>query len=425
LLKDITGASYLRDYNFKLLPGTGPYVLNESDIKKGNSITLRRRKDYWAANHRANIGMYNFDDISKVVVRDDNLAIEMLKKGDLDYYIVGSNAPVWQERFNGPDLERGILAKRAVFNNTPASLTFMAFNMRRKPFDDIRVRKALGHLFNRGQIIEKLFYNLFKPTYSHYAGTIYENPNNPKIDYNPQEALKLLAEAGWKDRDSQGRLTKGGQPLQIEMMYANKVFEPWLTIYQEDLRKVGIGLNLRLVTFETAFKLEMQRQFDYAVGAWGAGSPFPIPHPEYHSSTADIENTNNITGFKDKRADEIIDKYSLEFDPAVRVELLKQLDGILASSHMYTLRWYDPAQRYVFLNRFGMPQGTISRIGDSDGTLAPSIPQLWWVDPEKARKLEQAMRDTSIKLDIPPVEDHYWQEQFGHAQKEMDAQSRQ
>jgi hypothetical protein len=38
------------------------------------------------------------------------------------------------------------------------------------------------------------------------------------------------------------------------------------------------------------------------------------------------------------------------------------------------------------------------------------ISRLWWVDPEKSRKLDEAMRDPTIKLDVPPVEDHYWQE---------------
>ena len=70
-----------------------------------------------------------------------------------------------------------------------------------------------------------------------------------------------------------------------------------------------------------------------------------------------------------------------------------------------------------------MPKGSFSRVGDYSGTLAPGIPQLWWVDPEKSRKFDQAMRDNSIKLEIPPEEDHYWQEQFGAAQKEMDAQT--
>jgi hypothetical protein len=42
----------------------------------------------------------------------------------------------------------------------------------------------------------------------------------------------------------------------------------------------------------------MQRQFDLVSGGWGAGSVFPNPRPEYHSSTADVLNTNNISGFK-------------------------------------------------------------------------------------------------------------------------------
>ncbi len=84
ILKDVNGATYLRDYNFKLLPGTGPYIVNDSDIEKGKSVTLRRRKDYWAEKYRVNIGQNNFDQYKSVVVRDENLAIEMEKKGELD-----------------------------------------------------------------------------------------------------------------------------------------------------------------------------------------------------------------------------------------------------------------------------------------------------------------------------------------------------
>ena len=59
-------------------------------------------------------------------------------------------------------------------------------------------------------------------------------------------------------------------------------------------------------------------------------------------------------------------------------------------------------------NRFGMPKGMHSRIGDYIGSLAPGIPQLWWSDPDRAVLADQAMRDKSIKLDVPPVEEHYW-----------------
>jgi microcin C transport system substrate-binding protein len=96
--------------------------------------------------------------------------------------------------------------------------------------------------------------------------------------------------------------------------------------------------------------------------------------------------------------------------------LLKQLDGLLANLYPYTPRWYDPAQRIVFWNKFGMPTGTLSNIGEYYGSLGPGIPQLWWFDPDKNAKLEKAMGDPSIKMDIPPVEDHYWQEYGKKAQ---------
>jgi microcin C transport system substrate-binding protein len=408
VLKTFDGAGYLRDYNFKFMPGTGPYIVTDADVKKGTSISIRRRNDYWAATYRENIGQYNFDEIRLTVVRDSNLAFEQFKKGDLDFYAPSSKQ--WVEELNIPDVERGAIVKRKIFNSYPANTNFLAFNTRRQPWDDIRIRKAFTLLLNRDQLIKTLFHNEYIPLNSFFPATPYENPNNPKNPYDPQQALKLLADAGWKDRDAQGRLTKGGQPLQIELLYDDKILERWLTIYQDDLRKVGIGLNLRLVNPETEFKMQMQREFDLIYGGWGVGSPFPNPRPEYHSSTADILNTNNISGFKNKRIDEICDQYDVEFDLSKRITLIQELDGILATQYQYINLWYAPADRVVYWNRYGMPKGTYSRIGDQVGSFAPGIPQLWWVEPQKAQRLDQAMRDRSVKIDVPPVEDHYWQE---------------
>ena len=86
ILKTITGDGYLKQYNFKLLPGSGPYTIQESDIQKGRSITVRRRFDYWGLKMRANVGLNNFDQLQFTVVRDENLAFEMFKKGELDVY---------------------------------------------------------------------------------------------------------------------------------------------------------------------------------------------------------------------------------------------------------------------------------------------------------------------------------------------------
>lgn len=409
VLKNVDGATYLKDYNFKFMPGSGPYKVEESDIIKGKSVSIRRRNGYWAEKYRRNVGVNNFDEIREVVVRDQKLAFEMFKKGDIDDYFVNVSRE-WIEEMNFDRVQRGLIQKRKIFNDSPSGFGGLAFNTRKEPFSDIRVRKALTLLQNRDELINKLFYKEYVPLNSYFAGGIYENPNNPKNLYDQQAALQLLAEAGWKDRDAQGRLVKNGQPLTLELLYSNKGQENWMTVYQEELRKVGIALNLRLVTPETLFKLVMDRNFSLVNMAWGA-LLFPNPETSFGSSLADVPNNNNITGFKDKRVDDLLTQYDKEFDQKKRAAIIQEIDGIVANSYQYLLGWDAPFQRIAYWNKFGHPEGYLTRVGDFR-----DIPSLWWIDPQKEADLRRAMGDDSVTLPVGETEVRYWP-QFGEREK--------
>ena len=401
ILKDVTGEAYIRDYNYKMLPGTGPYIVNEEDVDKGTMITIRRRADYWAETHRRNIGTSNFDEIQQLVVRDRNLEFEMFKKGDLDYYLV-NRAQMWIEDLDYENIVRGLNQKRKIFNHNPQGVQGIAINTRRAPLNDVRVRKALRHLFNRESMVEKLMYNEYAMADSIFSNSVYENPGNEKIAYDPEKAMALLAEAGWRARDPQGRLTRNGQPLSIEIVYGDQQSERFFTVYQEDLRRVGITLNLRLTTFETLVKLLDERTFGMASIAY-TGSIFPSPEQNWLGRLADENNTNNITGFKNARADQIIDLYAKEFDFDTRATLLQELDGLITNDHHWILEWTAPYERVVYWNRFGQPPGYVTRIGDYRDMVS-----LWWFDAERSRALEEAIRDSSIDLGAGPSEDRYW-----------------
>ncbi len=401
VLTTITGEDYVREYNDKMLPGTGPYIVNEDDVDKGTMITIRRRSDYWAAAHRRNVGFANFDEIQQLVVRDRNLEFEMFKKGDVDYYSV-NRAQMWVEDLDYENITRGLNQKRKIFTHNPQGVQGIAMNTRRPPLDDVRVRKALRHLFNRESMVEKLMYNEYTMADSMYSGSVYENPANEKIAYDPQKAMALLADAGWRERDPQGRLTRNGQPLTIEIVYGDQASERFFTVFQEDLRRVGITLNLRFTTFETLVKLLDERTFGMASIAY-TGSIFPSPEQNWLGRLADENNTNNITGFKNARADELIDSYGKEFDFSMRVSLLRELDGIITNDHHWILEWSAPYERVVYWNKFGHPPGYITRIGD-----ARDIVSLWWLDPEQSRTLDGAIRDSSIDLGAGSSEDRYW-----------------
>jgi microcin C transport system substrate-binding protein len=240
--------------------------------------------------------------------------------------------------------------------------------------------------------------------HSYFPGSIYENPDNPQILYDPAIALELLAEAGWKERDSRGRLVKDGQPFAMEILYRQQSFERYFTIYQEDLRKVGINVNLRLVTPETQFTLMMERQFDLVMAGWG-GLLYPNPENTFHSSLADPDNTNNITGIKNARIDEICDAYDRMFDLEDRIAAIREIDGIMANEFHYILQWTGPFHRFVYWNKFGTPSGHITRVGDYSDP-----PSLWWFDPETLRSLHEAREDPTIQLEVGTTENRYWLE---------------
>ena len=404
VLAKVNGATYLKEYNSKLLPGTGPYVVNEPDIQRGKSISIRRRPTgYWAETHRRNVGAYNFDELRTTVVRDHKLSFEMFKRGDLDYYIVGV-AREWIEELNFDRVQRGMIQKRKIFNDSPVGVSGLAINTRRPPYNDIRVRQALALLQNRQLMIEKLFFNEYVPLNSYYPGSMYENPANPKMPYDPERALALLAEAGWKGRDAQGRLVKDGRPLSVELLYQSQTSEPSLTVYQEDLRRVGITLNLRLVTPETLWQLLMQRRFDVSSMGW-TGLVFPNPETSYHSRLADPPSTNNLTGIKNARLDALLVDYDREFNPERRAAIIREIDGILTNEHHYVLGWYGPYTRIAYWNKFGHPEGYLTRVGE----YYEVIPSLWWIDPERERQLIGAMGDASVKLPVGDTEVRYWE----------------
>jgi microcin C transport system substrate-binding protein len=277
--------------------------------------------------------------------------------------------------------------------------------MRRPPFDDVRVRQALSLLLNRNLLIQKLFYNEYVPLNSYFPGGLYSNPGNPANPYNPEGGVALLAEAGWKDRDSQGRLVRNGRPLVIELLYADKGSERWLTVYQDDLRRAGITLNLRLVTYETLLQLTGERRFDLATLLWVAGT-FPDPQQLFRSSQADLPQSFNVTGLKDPKIDALLDRYYREFDQQARTAIVREIDGLIAGHYPYVLEWDAPFRRLVYWNRFGQPPGYFTRTRE----YFQDMPELWWVDPEREARLREAMGSASAALEIGQTDVRYWDE---------------
>jgi microcin C transport system substrate-binding protein len=70
------------------------------------------------------------------------------------------------------------------------------------------------------------------------------------------------------------------------------------------------------------------------------------------------------------------------------------------------LFWYGPFYRIAYWNKFGHPEGYLSRTGDA----FDALPIYWWIDPAREQQLIRAMGDASVKLPVGDTEVRYWQE---------------
>ncbi len=407
IIGSITAKDYMEKFQNQTMPGSGQYLLRDEDISQGNSLTMTRINNYWDKDNPKGKGGGNFYKVKFRVVADETLQREMFKKGELDLYVVGQ-AKYWVKEFLPEQIEqlgKGWIQRKKIFTQSPNGTSGFVFNMREEPFNDIRVRKAFAYLLNREKLIDKLFFNEYLPIHSYYPGSVYENPDNEKIVYNPDAALKLLAEAGYATRDGEGFLVNGkGKRLELDLMIdESPTWERVMTVIQEDYKQAGVKLNLKPTTGATMFQMVMERKFKIHWQNWG-GLYFPNPESSFSSAMADQENSNNLAGFKSAELDSICVAYNTAFSQEERVRLIRRTDKLLMESYQYALGWYGPFTRLGYWNKFGMPEWGLSRTGDWR-----SVVGLWWYDKDKHEALVKAIKKDQ-KLDLEPVEINYWKD---------------
>ena len=396
VLEKLDGKTYMKRYEDEVMPGTGPYSLQ---IVDKDHIRFIRRPDYWAKNERLNQGVNNFDCIEMIAeTRDKERSFADFRQSKFDVYAVYVSRQ-WVKETDFPEIKRGLIQKRKIFNKAPQGFYGLAFNMRKPPLDDIRMRKALVYLFNRQKLIKQYYFNEYTPLDSYYPGSVYADPKNPIYRYDESKAAKLLAEAGWKKNDG-GWLAKDGKILEVTFL-GHPSMAVTFKHYQEDLRKAGIKLKMDLRKQGISATI-MSHNFEIAYQGW-TQSMFPDLESAWSSSLADKLNTFNICGVKLAKIDRICEVYRRMFMQRQRVEAIREIDHLLMNHNPYALMWGKNYERILYWNKFGHTPGYITKTGDYW-----SILHLWWIDKGKKGRLQQALKDKSISMKIGETQQRYW-----------------
>ena len=309
----------IRDSQFNRHPiGCGPFVFRQ--WKADQFIVLERFDDYWE-------GAPNYKKYTYRII-PDLLTQEMeFYAGTIDSYGV---QPHQVERLrHDPQYQS--------FSGLSFGYTYIGYNMRREPFDDVRVRRALGMAVDVDKIIEFVLYGQGeKITGPFVKQTDYYNHTIAPITYDPQGALALLQEAGWK-RNANGWLERDGKRLQFTLITnnGNALRKAVLAIAQDAWRQIGIDVRTDLLEWAVFIQERVNKgDFDALILGWSMGIE-PDLFQIWHSSQTNPHQLNFV-GFTDEEADDLIIKIRQEYDHKRQVEYCHRLHEIIAQAQPYT-----------------------------------------------------------------------------------------
>ena len=385
--------------------GSGPYKIAE--VEAGRSIRLERVKDYWAKDLAVNRGMYNFDTLITDYYRDNGVALEALKAGQVDYWQENS-AKNWATAYDTPAVREGRLIKEEIPNGSPTGMQGFIFNQRRPVFQDIRVREALSllldfewtnkQLFNGSYVRNDSYFGnsdmaaqglpsadelkLLEPLRGQIPERVFTTPyRNPVTDGSgmireqQRQAYRLLGEAGWKIANDR-MVDAEGKPVSIEFLVAQPEFERVLLPYKRNLKDLGIDLVLRRVDISQYINRLRSRDFDMIVSSFPqSSSPGNEQRDYWTTGAADNPGSRNFMGLRDLAIDSLVEGLIASDSREALVAHTRALDRVLLWNHILVPNWHLSSWRVAYWNKFSHP---------NTPPLYDIGLQTWWARPDGA-----------------------------------------
>jgi peptide/nickel transport system substrate-binding protein len=303
--------------------GTGPYRLKE--WVTGEKIILAVNHDYFE-------GRPYIDGYIYRIIPDPATMFLELKAGGIDW--MGLTPIQYRRQTNDPAFERQFHK----YQYLSFSYTYMGYNLLSPLFQDKRVRQAISYAIAKQEIIKVVFLGLGEPCTGPYKpGAWFYNPQVKLYPYDPQQARKLLREAGWQDADGDGILDKDGKPFEFTILlnWGNQERLKSAEIIQRQLGQIGIKVKLRVMEWASFINEYIdKKRFEAVILGWSTG-PEPDQYDIWHSSKTAPKELNFIS-YKNKEVDALLEKARRTFKQEERKRYYFRLQEILAEDQPYT-----------------------------------------------------------------------------------------
>lgn len=274
-------------------PGTGPFRFVE--WQSGHHLTLAAFKDYWVP------GIPYLSEITFKPIPDETVRITALKAKEVDIadelpYPVVTEAKKGKTEFNVVTHEAGVRRR-------------MVFNTRIPPFNDLKLRQALAFAIDKKELAAGQTWGFAKPTNQRYPENSFWFVDVKDRDHDLQKAKALLQEAGYKE----------GFKIKVPV-YPGPDME-LTTIVKDQLKRVGIDMELDVMDWAAHTKVRNNRQFTlYSAGMGGRPDPDQVYYADVYS-----KSTNNDSGYSNPEVDQLLEKARVVIDPKERKKLYAEV----------------------------------------------------------------------------------------------------
>lgn len=291
--------------------GTGPFKFKE--WKKGSHIVLTRNPDYWKK------GQPYLDEIVFRVIPDAASRAVAFERGDVQLLRGGDVDNVDVKRIKAlPGVEMTTKGWEMY-----APLAFINMNMRKPPFDNLKVRQAVMHAINRKFVVDNIFFGMGKAATGPIASTTaYYDKNVPQYDFNLKKARALIQESG---------VNVGATPVKILAFPYGSAWDRLGEYTKQSLEQLGFKVQIDPVdaggwakrTGDFDFDVSFNFTYQYGDPALGVARHF--------ISTNMIKGSPfvNNQGYANPKVDELLATAAAASKPELRQKLYSEAQNIL------------------------------------------------------------------------------------------------
>ena len=389
--------------------GSGPYKVKT--FEQGRFIEFERDPSYWGARLPVNLGQNNFDRLRFEYYRERQVAFEAFKAGAINYHEEFTSR-FWATAYDFPAAKDGRVKKEVLHDGAPSRTQGWYLNTRREQFKDPRVREAIGLAFDFEWTNKNVMYSAYKRIVSYFPNTDMEANGKPGPEelrllepfrdglaasvfgepYTPPEsdgsgfdrtllkqAYDLLLAAGCK-RDGGAMMLPNGKPLTIEFLDFSSAFQPHTMPFIQNLGKLGIQANMRIVDAAQYKSRTDAFDFDVVTTATG-GSTMPGADLRvvFTSQAAALNGSRNLAGISDPVVDALVETIAAAKSREDLNAACRALDRVLRAGHYWVPMWYRDTAWIAYWAAFARPE--------RQPKLGVGAPGTWWWDEAKAKAI--------------------------------------